>query len=693
MTQGENLRVLIFEENACEVESLAMLLSESEHSIEMDFISEAGSLEAVLENDIPDILICDRRKHAPDYPTTPSLLAGRFPGFPIITITDTCPEAAMDEADQAGAATVLACDRPDEIRRVLSKEIEFLRLRKDLNRLARELQTAEARHHAFIAQSSDAVAFLDEGIHVYANRAYMDLFAISTREDIEGFPILDLVDETQRGQFRTLLQDHQKFQEKAETLCINCLRAGGESFECNLELSTARFDGKDCTQVIIRPSHSAAELAKRLDALSRNDILTGLFNRQHFMCLLEDSVSTWQDDGGACALIYILLDNFKSVRERAGVAASDFLLRDIARLMEKHADRQDSVARFGEYSFTILHYDSSREKIQALGEKLLRSVAAHTSNIDGHNLSSTCSIGICAVTGNSGTAQDVLSRADLACEVARSSGGNRIHTHSIAVDEHLAGENDRHWYDVIRNTIDENRFYLVYQPIVGLKGDNCERYEVLLRVVDEEGHVILPGQFLTIADQVGLSGEIDRWIINRAFRQLAKLREQNRDISFFIKLSNNTLTDTRLPDWINLRLEHYRLVSEGIIFEIPELTAVSDLKNSMVFVRSMDKIHCKVALEHYGRSNQPQLLNHLPVDFLKIDSSLVNNLASNQESQEQVRGIVRLARTHGIKCIAECVEEAGDLALLWQYGVDFIQGNFVQEPDRQLGYDFAGEIA
>jgi multidomain signaling protein FimX len=107
----------------------------------------------------------------------------------------------------------------------------------------------------------------------------------------------------------------------------------------------------------------------------------------------------------------------------------------------------------------------------------------------------------------------------------------------------------------------------------------------------------------------------------------------------------------------------------------------------------MEKIHCKVALEHYGRSNQPQLLNHLPVDFLKIDSSLIRNLASKKENQAQVKGIVRVAGELGKKCVAECVEEAGDLALLWQYGVDFIQGNFVQEPSKQLGYDFEGEIA
>jgi diguanylate cyclase (GGDEF)-like protein len=530
-------------------------------------------------------------------------------------------------------------------------------------------------------------------MHVYANRAYMDLFAISTREDIEGTSILEMVNSDEREHFRQFLLNFRQQKEAAQALHLQCLGAGGETFESNMEFSPAEMDGKACTQVIIRPRHSNAELVEKLDALSRNDILTGLYNRQHFMRVLDESINRQQHEPEASALIYILLDNFKSIRESVGVAASDFLLRDIAGLVEKHADRRDCVARFGEYAFTILHYDSSKEKIQALGEKLLHDIAVHVSGIDGHSLSTTGSIGICAITGHAKNAQDVLSRADLACEVARSAGGNQIHTHSVAVDEHLSGEDNSHWGEIIRNTIDENRFYLVYQPIVSLKGNSGERYEVLLRVVDEAGHVILPGQFLSIAEQTGLSGEIDRWIINRAFKQLAKMRSDGKDISFFIKLSGTSLTDSKLPEWINTRLKHYRLVSDGIIFEIPELVAVSDLKNSIIFVRSMERIHCKVALEHYGRNNQPQLLNHLPADFLKIDGSLINNLAAKEENQAQVKGVVSLAHKHGKKCIAEHVEEAGDLALLWQYGVDFIQGNFVQEPSRHLSYDFEGEIA
>ena len=129
-------------------------------------------------------------------------------------------------------------------------------------------------------------------MHVYANRAYMDLFAISTREDIEGTPILDMVTAREHEHFRTFLRTYQQQPGTAETLHIHCLRAGGEPFESNMEFSPAVLDGEACTQVIIRPRHSTAELETKLDALSRNDILTGLYNRQHFMRVLDDCVRT-----------------------------------------------------------------------------------------------------------------------------------------------------------------------------------------------------------------------------------------------------------------------------------------------------------------------------------------------------------------------------------------------------------------
>jgi EAL domain-containing protein (putative c-di-GMP-specific phosphodiesterase class I) len=341
----------------------------------------------------------------------------------------------------------------------------------------------------------------------------------------------------------------------------------------------------------------------------------------------------------------------------------------------------------------ILHYDSNEEKTLALGETLLHKIAGHISEINGRTITTTGSIGCCAINNAANDAQKIISYADMACDVARSSGGNQIHNHSAIVNEQLGQESEPEWDSIIRATIDEERFYLAYQPIISLKGDTRQRYEVLLRIIDEAGHAILPGQFLALAEKTGLSGEIDHWVIATALQKLAELRKDDSDIQFYIKLSGTTLADTELPAWIHQTLQENNLSTDGIVFEIPERIAIDDLKNAMSFVKSMQSLQFRIAFEHYGTSEQPQLLKHIPVDILKIDSTLINGLHANKENQSRVKAILELASEHGKETIAECVDDAGSLAQLWQYGIDYIQGNFVQEPCKDLEYDFEGEIA
>jgi EAL domain-containing protein (putative c-di-GMP-specific phosphodiesterase class I) len=291
------------------------------------------------------------------------------------------------------------------------------------------------------------------------------------------------------------------------------------------------------------------------------------------------------------------------------------------------------------------------------------------------------------------TAQKILSQADTACEVARSSGGNRIHTHRAVIDGQMSEALEKEWDKVIRKTIDEERFYLAYQPVVSLAGDAGKRYEALLRIVDEEGDTILPGQFLAIAEKSGFIAEIDYWVLDTSFRKIAELGQNGDEITLFLKLSGTALADTDLPAWICSKLKEYHVAGSSVIFEITEINAANGLKGAISFIKAMEKLQCRVALEHYGINNKPQLLKHVRADFLKIDGRLIENLAGNREDQSRVSELIRFAHKNNKQCIAEYVDNPETLALLWQYGVDLIQGNFVQEPARELAYDFEGEIA
>jgi diguanylate cyclase (GGDEF)-like protein/PAS domain S-box-containing protein len=690
---GNNLHLLIIEESKNDAESLANALRNNGHHIQFRHGTTLEDIETALSTQHPDIVLCGSGTAVPPPGEVTTLLGKHELTAPVIAIADEASEADMVSAHKSGISSLISYDQPDHLQLAFNREVDLLRLQQQLNALNDVLRGSENRCHALIEKSSDAIAYIHEGMHVYANQPYMDLFAIANREEVEGTPILDMISETRRDAFKGFLKGYIEEQAEDNTLDISCLSPTGEVFHCSMELSPATMEGEPCTQIIIRVKASNAELEKKIESLSRLDSLTGLSNRQHFMQLLKERISEQNTADDHRALIYITLDNFKVIREECGIAASDIVLCDIAELLEANCGEQDCLSRFGDYSFAILHYDSNEEKTLGLGETLLHKIAGHLSDVDGRAITTTGSIGTCTIKSSSNDAQQIISYADMACEVARSSGGNRIHTHSVVVSEQIGPENEQEWDKVIRATIDEERFHLAYQPIVSLKGDTRQRYEVLLRIIDESGHVILPGQFLSIAEKTGLSDEVDRWIISTALRKLAETRKDNDDTLFYIKLSGTTLADAGLPAWIDEQLGENHLVSDGLVFEIPERTAIDDLKSAMTFVKSMQNLNCQVAFEHYGHSDQPQLLKHIPVDILKIDGALISGLAGNEENQSKVKAILELAKEHGKECIAECVDDAGSLAQLWQYGVDFIQGNFVQEPSKDLDYDFEGEIA
>ena len=692
MNQEVSLQLAIIECSAPKAEAHASALRDAGFTLCVDQIENLDALAKLFDKSEPDIIICGNGEKLPDLKSVIALLAAQNSDIPVIACTDEITDAAINTAMQTGAAALVAYDKPDSLEAVLKREQPAVLLRRQVRHLEKKLAETEKQCCALMENSRDAIAYIHEGMHIHANKSYLDLFGFRGTDQIKGIPVMNTADSADHAKFKKFLRNYDNDSSTSNTLEIRGVAPGDTTFDAIMEFSPASIDGEPCTQLIVR-NKTDIELEEKLNILCRQDMLTGLCNRQHFMQIVDTSIRDGVEADQLQAVVYILLDNFKSIREEIGIAGSDMVVNDIARLIESACGQDDTVARFSEYAFTVLRYDSNVEGVQQLAETLQQRIGEHVSDVEGQAATTTCSIGICIINKHSYSAQNVLSRADLACEVARSSGGDQIHIHSTAVDEKMDAVNEDKWDEVISATIREERFYLVYQPIVSLNGVAGGRYEILLRIVDEEGHVILPGQFLSIAEKIGKSGEIDRWVIDTAFRTLMEQRSSDTAIEFFIKLSGTTLEDRELPMWINQKLKEYRLKSDCIYFEIPEAVATTDLKSTMLFVQAMRKIHCKVAIEHFGRANQPQLIQHLPVDMLKIDGSLINNLASSKEHQEKVRTIIDLARKSDIQCVAERVDDASDLAKLWEFGVNFIQGNFVQEPSKELEHDFERELA
>jgi diguanylate cyclase (GGDEF)-like protein/PAS domain S-box-containing protein len=695
METDQTLRLLIVEESRNDAESLANILRNAGQASRVSYAEDQEDIEKCLDQQVPDLVLCATGLESVSLGDVALLLLQRQLRVPLIAIGESGEEASIVEAMRLGATDLCSYDQPEHLQLVVKREVSQIKTCQDTQKFELQFHESEKRARMLMESSRDAIAYVHEGMHIFANSSYLAMFGFGSLDEMKGTPILDIVAPEDHIEFKEFLRNYSTGDGQEGTLETRGLLPDGKKFDAEMEFAPASIDGEPCTQIVIRnQTTSNKELEQKLKYLTKQDVMTGLFNRQYFMEELELAVTDAISGSSSAAALYLIVDNFKDIKDKVGIGVADVVIRDIADVLREHTSDSDIVARFGDHSFAVLHRNCDMASIEALGETLRQAVEHHIADVQEQSITTTCSIGMSIVAESTPSAHEVISRADLACEVARSSGGNRIHLHNPVVDEQIGKERDQQMYALIKDALEQNQFQLLYQPIVSLQGAGGEKYEVLLRMLNDEGDHILPSQFLPIAEQTGQVAEIDRWVIRGAVEALAAHRARGADAQFFIKICAGTLLDDSLAPFIQQCIREYRLPGDALIFEIAEKHAAQHLKHAKNFVNTIHKLHCKSALEHFGASpNSFQLLKHLPVDFLKIDGSFIHNLATDNNNQAMVKSILDTASSMNKECIAEYVQDAHSLAVLWQSGINYIQGNFLQEPSEALNYDFTGEIA
>ncbi|MEE9493444.1 MAG: EAL domain-containing protein [Gammaproteobacteria bacterium] len=696
MGKDITINLLIAEESMSDAEALANKLRDAGHKSHMTFINTREALESALQDQKPDMAI---------WTSNPSLsldeLIATLEHFhincPVIVVSEKCNEISTTLAMKKGATDMCSYDRYEHLQLIVSREIENMRIKRCAQHFEKRYEESEVRSHYLMESSRDAIAYISEGMHIYGNQAYLNMFGFRNIEEFEGTPLLDVVSQIDHDEFKKFLRDYTSklFQAERTEFVTHGLLPDGQQFDALMEFMPASIDGDPCTQIIIRnqSSHNE-ELELRIENLTKQDTVTGLFNRQYFIEELDLAIPEILNTSDNGTLLYLLIDNFRDIRDNVGISIVDKIITEIAGIIKEHTEKTDLVARFGDHTFSILRRGADEEAMQELAEELRHTIEEHIADINNQSITTTCSIGIVQINKHTTSSQDALSRADLACEVARTSGGNKVHIHNPIVDEEIGKARNQQTHNLIQDALDNDLFKLMFQPIVSLQGDTRENYEILIRMLDNDGELILPAQFMPVADEAGLLGAIDHWVIKNAINLLAERRRQDNHTRFFIKLAADSLLDTNLTTYILQCLQDTKLPGDAVTFEISEKIASQHLKQAQSFIHTVNQWHCNTLLSHFGKSpNSFQILKHLPINFIKIDGSFMHNLASNKENQTAVKSMLEQARALDKQCIAAFVQDAHSLAVLWQNGINYIQGNFLREATDSLDYDFTSEIS
>lgn len=691
--QDTRLTLLIAEPSLNDAEMVLSILRNAGYAVRATRIEDEQQLQTALDEKVVDLLLCAPNLDNLSLEAAQRAIQRAAKDVVLLVLADQDSPEARREALEIGAADLIGKHDQAQLKHVVLREHRHLLDRRRLRRLEAALRETERRCYALLDSSRDPIAYVHEGMHIYANPAYLDYFGFTDPADIDGTPLLNLAVGDDQARLKTFLRDYQKGKVAEPEFELSMATAQG-STPVHMSFSKASIDGEPCTQILIRDALApeAPVVAETPAAAQQPQLGT----RADLVRALEKAIADSAESEGAHnhALLMVRLDNIAALQESVGIPIVDAAIEQYAETIAAEVGDDAMAARFSEDAFAILLTHHGVHDAIALGEAIRQRIEELVPQHQGRTVTTTCSVGVSMLGEGGGGAAGIVTATARAASQARAAGGNQVHLHS-------AGDADQAGADSLRRqlsaALEDDEFFLVFQPIASLKGIAGERYEARIRLREESGGVMEPVDFIDQAEQAGLMPAIDRWVVDNALSTLA-LRlasdKHNPDITLFLKLSGPTLRDTdRFLGFLKERLEQHGVDGRQLVFQLNEPIAVTQLNHAKDMFRGLKGLRCAMSLDHFGSGlNSAQLIKHLPADYLKLDPTLTNGLTEDEELQESVKQTIATAHSMNKQVIAGHLEDVSSLALLWQFDADFVQGYFLQEPAQEMNYDFKGMV-
>jgi len=425
---------------------------------------------------------------------------------------------------------------------------------------------------------------------------------------------------------------------------------------------------------------SERQTADQLIYLAERDALTGLYNRHRFNEELGRMLADAQRNGSRLALLFLDLDDFKYINDTFGHQAGDAMLIRVAGEVAGQVRRNELFSRLGGDEFAVLVPDISDEMLRVLADRITRAIALVRFHFQGQSLRLTSSLGIAVYPDHADNAEDLISRADTAMYQAKEAGKNAWRIYRSDLDASQQMITRLSWNDRILHALENNLMDLQFQGVYQAVGGALSHFEVLVRMHDQDapGRLLMPGQFIPLAEKSGKILDIDRWVLVESIKMLA---EAPSIPGLAVNISGRSFDEPTLPQFIASELKRCNVEPRRLLVELTETSAVSDLHDAQRFIEALRQTGCRICLDDFGTGfSSFAYLKHLQADSVKIDGLFIRNLPHDHDNQLFVRAIVSVARGLRKTTIAECVEDDATLEMLRLFGVDCVQGYYLERP-------------
>jgi multidomain signaling protein FimX len=660
------------------VEAINSTLRKAGHPVHCTWLPDARDLGDALTQINPEMLIAFIDELGVDLSSIMKVKQQSAPGMPVLIVRENVDETIIADAMRLGCQDVVTLANRTRLQAVATRELRAHRLERALSTTLSSAREYREQLQNFLEGSADAITHVQEGIIVDANKAWLELFGYSENDALTGMPLMDMFEPETHPALKGALVACLQGKWSGHSLKVQALMSDGSSLALELLLTKADYENEPAIRIAIsalRKKDTALEV-QLADAV-KNDATTQFLQQRHMIAAVRERAAQTMK-GGVRQFAHIKPDRFIDIQHAIGVLESEDFLGQLADLLRAQLTPTDICGRFGGNGFLVMLERGTIKDVETWAENVVKRVNEHVFNSGEKTLSATVTAGLGLLPSTNADVAAAITDAVSATRRGRELGGNQMYVVDKADTDTRVQAYDKIWVKHIKSALMENRFRLVQQPIASLLGEDKGMFDVLVRMLDEQGTEVLPAEFIAAAERNDLMKNIDRWVIGASMSFAA-----NRKAScIFVRLSKDTVLDKSLLSWLETQLKSLKIEPKRICMQVTEELATQYVKPTKELAESLRKLGFRFALEHFGTGRDPlKLLNDIEMNFIKVDGSLMQGLSTNQIQQQRVKGLVEAAKRNGIETVAERVEDANTMAVLWQLGIEFIQGYFVNAPE------------
>ncbi|WP_261842138.1 EAL domain-containing protein [Aliamphritea ceti] len=604
--------------------------------------------------------------------------------IPIIQLVANNTRQANILGIRDGMAAVASLGETELLLLQIHQQLQHLDSRKQVRQLEALLAEAEKNNQRLADNSRSAIIYLNLVMApIFSNESCHELLAIDDANILQRHGLLSFIAPDHHNEFNNLLSGLQHRAGEGDAIELIARRSDGTQFKTLVEVKHSRFRNQDCIQLVFKPDEYG-----ETESLENIDTATRLRDKHYLLDKLEMTAQRALLGGADANLLYIRLDNFQDLQD-ALQQGSDIMMAELATLFRDKVSQTHTCSRLERDVFAILYQDANLDKTMRIAELIRQAIIKEGRDVAGTGLNIQCSIGITGINDNAPHYLELIDRAEEAANAALAANKNGISFYQAPAK--VAEDNSDDAVELIRDAMVEDSFSLHFQPIVCLRAHKgIGNYEVLLRLQDEDhADGISPSDFIASLDSSTTSVRLDKWVIEHSLRKIKEGLKNDLTSRLFINLTTSSLQSPQMLSWFRQTLDQENIPAKLICLQISETDLQENQAAATKFITGVRKLGCKICVKHFGKSDDSEkLCAKTKPDLVKLDQNYLTDINLEGKTNPAFTDRIKRLNSDKIACIAPMVEDTRMLSRLWQAGVPFIQGYYLQPPKPEMSYDF-----